>query len=66
MPLYGTLVGLEHEGQSVVGVIVIPALEECIYAAKGQGAWYVAGGNPPKRAKVSDCPRVAEAPAAVD
>ena len=54
MPLYGTLLGLEHEGESVLGVIRIPALEECVYAAKGQGAWYVRGADPPKPARVSD------------
>jgi histidinol-phosphatase len=60
VPLYGTLVALEHEGRSILGVIVIPALDECIYAAQGQGAWYVRGDDPPKQAKVSDCPRLAE------
>ena len=34
---------MECEGQSVLGVIRIPALDECVYAARGQGAWYVAG-----------------------
>ncbi len=61
VPLYGVLIGVEHEGQSVVGVNLIPALDECAYAAKGQGAWYVSGGNPPKPAKVSRCPRLAQA-----
>lgn len=60
VPLYGTLVGIEHQGQSVVGVNLIPALDEGVYAAKGEGAWYVSGGNPPKQAKVSECPRLAE------
>ena len=60
VPLYGTLVAVEHEGQSVVGVDLIPALQECVYAAKGQGAWYLAGGQAPKPASVSDCPRLAE------
>ena len=41
VPLYGTLVGVEHEGEPVLGVIRIPALDECVYAARGQGAWYV-------------------------
>ena len=55
VPLYGTLVGLEHEGRPVLGVIRIPALGECVYAAVGQGAWYVCGDEQPTRAKVSDC-----------
>ena len=53
VPLYGTLVGVEHEGQPVVGVVYIPALDECVYAARGQGAWYVKGNEPPRRAQVS-------------
>ena len=60
VPLYGTLVGLEHEGQSVAGVIRIPALDECVYAATGQGAWYLSGNCPPQPAKVSDCSTLAE------
>src|SRR5436309_14340502 len=40
VPLYGQLIGIERERRSVVGVINIPALDECVYAAAGQGAWY--------------------------
>lgn len=53
VPLYGTLVGLEREGRGVAGVIYIPGLDECAYAARGQGAWYVRGNNPPRPARVS-------------
>ena len=60
VPLYGTLVGVEFEKESVAGVNLIPALDECVYAAKGEGAWYVLGDNPPVRASVSECPRLAE------
>ncbi|MBN2474749.1 MAG: histidinol-phosphatase [Pirellulales bacterium] len=60
VPLYGTLVGVEHQGESVLGVILIPATDECVYAARGQGAWYLADDEPPRPAKVSDCPRLCE------
>lgn len=60
VPLYGTLVGVEYEKESVVGVNLIPALDECVYAAKGEGAWYVLGDAPPVRARVSDCTSLAE------
>jgi len=60
VPLYGTLVAVEHEGASVVGVDLIPALDECVYAAVGKGAWYVRGNEPPRRAHVSRCTRLAE------
>jgi histidinol phosphatase-like enzyme (inositol monophosphatase family) len=53
VPLYATLVGLECDGQSVLGVINIPALDECVYAARGLGAWYLQAGQPPRRANVS-------------
>ena len=53
VPLYGTLVGVQHGERDVIGVIYIPALGELAYAARGQGAWYVRGDAPPVAAKVS-------------
>lgn len=53
VPLYGTLVGVEHEGQSVIGVISMPALDECLYAMTGQGAWHVSQDRPPRQVRVS-------------
>jgi len=60
VPLYGTLVGLEHGLQSVLGVIQIPPLDECVYAAAGQGAWHVRGGGLPAPARVSQTQRLAD------
>lgn len=60
VPLYGTLIGVEYEGVSVLGVIHIPALDESVYAGKGQGAWYVRGTEPPQPARVSSCKTLAE------
>ena len=37
VPLYGTLVGLEIRGDPAVGVIHLPALDETIAAARGEG-----------------------------
>jgi len=54
VPLYGTLVGVEHEGRSVIGVIDIPALGECAYAATGHGAWYIRGDAQPRPTRVSE------------
>ena len=53
VPLYGTLIGIVCEGEPVAGVIRIPALDECVYAATGQGAWYLQGEKPPRPARVS-------------
>jgi len=61
VPLYGTMVAVEHQGESVLGVIVIPALGECVYAEKGAGAWYVRGQRPPEPVQVSHCEQLSEA-----
>lgn len=60
VPLYGTLVAVEHDGQNVVGVIDIPALDEHIYAEVGQGAWYARGSDQVKRAKVASTEHLRE------
>ena len=38
IPLYGTMMGLEYKDEAVAGVIVFPALNEIIYAAKKTSA----------------------------
>jgi histidinol-phosphatase len=40
VPFYGVLIGLEIDGESSLGVVNIPALNEVIYAAKGLGCFY--------------------------
>lgn len=40
VPLFGTLVGLLEEGTPVAGVIHFPALDETVYAARGEGCWF--------------------------
>lgn len=60
VPLYGTLIGVEYETRSLVGVIEMPALGERVYAAVGHGAWYVRGSEEPRRARVSSCRRLSE------
>ncbi len=53
VPLYGTMVGVEREGEPLIGVVYIAGLDECIHAAVGQGAWYQRGAGPLRRAQVS-------------
>ncbi|HAY79331.1 MAG TPA: histidinol-phosphatase [Planctomycetaceae bacterium] len=53
VPLYGTMVGLECDGKSVLGVVYLPGLQEGIFAAQGQGAWHFRGQNEPQAARVS-------------
>lgn len=51
--MYGTMIGVEFEGRSDVGVVYIPGTDEGVYAAKGQGAWYIRGDAEPVAARVS-------------
>ena len=37
VPLFGTLIGIEYQKESRVGVIFMPALGELVYARKGHG-----------------------------
>lgn len=61
VPLYATLIGVEYQGRAVLGVDRIPATGECVYAARGSGAWYQQGDNPPEPARVSTCRSLREA-----
>lgn len=61
VPLYGTLVAVEHGGRSVIGVIYVPALDEGVYAAVGRGAWQIRGADAPRAARVSPCAELGEA-----
>ncbi|MCS7238049.1 MAG: histidinol-phosphatase [Thermoguttaceae bacterium] len=53
VPLYGTMIGVEREGQLEIGVVHIPATGECVFAARGMGAWYEDRTGNRRRAKVS-------------
>jgi histidinol-phosphatase len=61
VPLFGTLIGLEFNDRVVLGVCRFPALDEVVYAAEGQGAWWQIGGTAPRRARVSRVDRLSEA-----
>ena len=49
VPLFGCLLALEEDGEPVIGVMYFPALEESVYAARGEGCWWNG-----RRALVSD------------
>jgi histidinol phosphatase-like enzyme (inositol monophosphatase family) len=57
VPLFGVLIGMEEGGEAVLGVVSMPALDEFVYAARGQGCWWLPSGRrpgaPPRRARVS-------------
>ena len=54
VPLYGTMVGLEFDSDSVVGVVYIPGLDEGVFACKGHGCWHFKGNANPTEARVSN------------
>lgn len=49
VPFYSVLIGLEIEGESRVGAVCFPALDEILYAADGLGCWWNG-----RRARVSE------------
>ena len=61
VPLYGTLVAVQHCGVAKIGVIELPALHERVYACHGSGAWHQRAHDPPRAAGVSRCQRLSEA-----
>jgi histidinol phosphatase-like enzyme (inositol monophosphatase family) len=56
VPLYAVLIGLEIEGESVLGAVNLPALNELVYAARGLGCFW--NGEP---ARVSTTQTLSEA-----
>jgi histidinol-phosphatase len=39
IPIWGTLVGLEYQGEMIAGVVEVPALKQCFHALRGGGAF---------------------------
>lgn len=58
VPLYCNLVGFEWEGEMVVGVINVPAINECVFAARGVGCFWNDWDTP---ARVSHVDALAQA-----
>lgn len=40
LPAFCVSIALEHSGETVVGVVYSPYLQECFYALKDKGAWF--------------------------
>jgi histidinol-phosphatase len=65
VPLYGTMVGVEHEGRALVGFVYIPGLREGVFAAADQGTWHFltvaqSASREPRRVQVSKREKLAE------
>lgn len=61
VPLYGTLLAVEHRAEPVIGVIEMPALRERVWAGRGRGAWWSRGGGEATAARLSGESRLAGA-----
>lgn len=61
VPLYGTMVAVECEGQAQSGVVYLPGLDELIYAQVSKGCWHRVGERAPVKAQVSRCAQLSEA-----
>jgi histidinol phosphatase-like enzyme (inositol monophosphatase family) len=60
VPLYTTLVAVMQNDHPLIGVIFAPAVDEMVYAAKGQGCWHVVDDGERHPAKVSEVCSLAE------
>lgn len=56
VPLYAVLIGLEIDGESILGAVSLPAMNELVYAARGLGCFW--NGGP---ARVSTTKSISEA-----
>ncbi len=61
VPLFGTLVGIEFEGRMVAGVCRFPALNEVMYAAEHEGAWWQIGDAAAVKAHASTVTELSQA-----
>jgi histidinol-phosphatase len=60
VPLYSTLLAVVQGGQSLIGVIYLPALDRGVRAIRGGGAWHFEKGNEDTPARVSNKTRLEE------
>ncbi|MCH2134499.1 MAG: hypothetical protein MK116_12200 [Phycisphaerales bacterium] len=61
VPLFGILVGIEHDQRPLAGLMNLPMLDEHAWAMHGEGAWHRTGNENPVRARVSTTTRLDEA-----
>jgi histidinol-phosphatase len=61
VPVWATLIALLAHGEPVLGVVSAPALGQRWWAARGHGAFGSSFGQPPRRLRVSDVSRLADA-----
>jgi histidinol-phosphatase len=61
IPFFATLIALEEAGEITAGVMYAPALDDLLYARKGQGAFAQDASENARRVHVSDVERLQDA-----
>lgn len=61
LPLFSVSLGLEFEGELLIGVVSAPYLDELFWARRGGGAWLAWRGAPPRRCRVSETAELGDA-----
>lgn len=53
VPLFGTLIALQHDGVVEIGLMSLPAIDELVWAIREMGTWQIRGHEPAQQARVS-------------
>lgn len=53
LPVFAVSIALQHRGETVVGVVFAPRLDELYTAVRGGGAWLAERGKEPRRIRVA-------------
>ena len=61
IPFFATLIALEEAGEITAGVMYAPALDDLLYARKGQGAFVQSASENARRVHVSDVEQLPDA-----
>ncbi len=61
VPFYSNLIGVLRDGEPVIGVIWVPALNRGVWGAKGKGAWEILGEEETRPARVSKVDKLEDA-----
>ena len=61
IPFFATLIALEEAGEITAGAMYAPALDELLYAQKGQGAFFQSAAEEARRVHVSNVAQLQDA-----
>ena len=60
VPMFGILIGIEHDQKPLAGLMEFPMLDERAWAIRGAGAWHQVGHQEPVAAHVSNTNSLAQ------